>query len=159
LAKGELYRFPRSCSVTPRTAPRFDSACAPLRMTRVGADFIPPHALVAHIARHTTCGGYASYRVRLCRTYHDEQSEAYHAPKAPIPLSPLWQRQNFTCAEQSYTKTIPQPPSASAPFTQGSLFTFFDIRKVSLHKGAFFRKQARENSGKAIIYFSVRISE
>ena len=37
LAKGELYRFPRSCSVTPRTAPRFDSACAPLRMTRVGA--------------------------------------------------------------------------------------------------------------------------
>ena len=37
LAKGELYLFPRSCSVTPRTAPRFDSACAPLRMTRVGA--------------------------------------------------------------------------------------------------------------------------
>ena len=37
LAKGELYRSPRSCSVTPRTAPRFDSASAPLRMTRVGA--------------------------------------------------------------------------------------------------------------------------
>ena len=37
VAKGELYRSPRSCSVTPRTAPRFDSARAPLRMTRVGA--------------------------------------------------------------------------------------------------------------------------
>ncbi|MBR2650801.1 MAG: hypothetical protein IKD45_04000, partial [Clostridia bacterium] len=57
-----------------------------------------PHAPVAHITcasrahitRHTTSGGYASYRVRLCRTYHGEQSEAYHAPKVPSITSSLF---------------------------------------------------------------------
>ena len=55
LAKGELYRFPRSCSVAPRTAPRFDSACAPLRMTRVGAGFHSPSRARGAYRAHTVC--------------------------------------------------------------------------------------------------------
>ena len=37
----------------------------------------------------------------------------------------------------SYTKTIPQPPSASAPFTQGSLFMFTYDVSIFLTSTAF----------------------
>ena len=43
----------------------------------------------------------------------------------------------------SYTKTIPQPPSASAPFTQGSLFMFIYTLSFFLTSTAFVDTKAK----------------
>ena len=43
----------------------------------------------------------------------------------------------------SYTKTIPQPPSASAPFTQGSHFKFIYTLSIFLTSTAFVSTNAK----------------
>ena len=52
-----------------------------------------------------------------------------------------------------YTKTIPQPPSASAPFTQGSLFYVHLCRVNFLDKHCFcgHRSKAPHEAGQNII--------